>query len=517
MKGREGRTYMEDYVLQMNHITKLFPGVKALDDVTFDVRRGEVHALVGENGAGKSTLMKVLSGEYTDYSGELILNGEKVSFKGIKESEAAGIAIIHQELGLIQTLTVCENIFLGDEVCQSGLIDWDFEYDRAKELLDELKLKVNPKTRVGNLGIGQQQLVEIAKALNKNCKILILDEPTAPLPEDDSENLLELVRGLRDKGMSIIFISHKLGEVLSIADTVTILRDGQTVETRPAREYSQDTLISGMVGRELKTLFEPRSCPIGEVALKVSDWSVFDGINNKWIVRDINLEVREGEVIGLAGMIGAGRTEPGMSIFGALDDAITGKLEYRGRQRQRFKNSNEAIKAGVFYSSEDRKRYGLVLTSDIAYNASLSSLDKYINNGLFINRDKEYGKVKEMVKKLRIKTPSILQRAGNLSGGNQQKVCLAKALMTEPKVLILDEATRGIDIGAKTEIYQLINQMAAQGIAVIMISSELPEILGISDRIYVMREGRISAEFDNSARNITQEDVALAATGGVTT
>ena len=359
--------------------------------------------------------------------------------------------------------------------------------------------------------------MEIAKALNKNCKILILDEPTAPLPEDDSENLLELVRGLRDKGMSIIFISHKLGEVLSIADTVTILRDGQTVETRPAKEYSQDTLISGMVGRELKTLFEPRSCPIGEVALKVSDWSVFDGINNKWIVRDINLEVREGEVIGLAGMIGAGRTELGMSIFGALDDAITGKLEYRGRQRQRFKNSNEAIKAGVFYSSEDRKRYGLVLTSDIAYNASLSSLDKYISNGLFINRDKEYGKVKEMVKKLRIKTPSILQRAGNLSGGNQQKVCLAKALMTEPKVLILDEATRGIDIGAKTEIYQLINQMAAQGIAIIMISSELPEILGISDRIYVMREGRISAEFDNSARNITQEDVALAATGGVTT
>ena len=406
---------------------------------------------------------------------------------------------------------------MGDEVCQNGLIDWDFEYERAKKLLDELKLKVNPRTVVGNLGIGQQQLVEIAKALNKNCKILILDEPTAPLPEDDSENLLNLMRGLRDKGISIIFISHKLGEVLSIADTVTILRDGQTVETRPAEEYSQDTLISGMVGRELKTLFEPRCCTIGEVALRVSDWSVFDGINNKWIVRDINLEVREGEVVGLAGMIGAGRTELGMSIFGALQGSITGKMEYKGRQRARFKNSNEAIKAGVFYSSEDRKRYGLVLTSDIAYNASLSSLDKYINGGFFINRDKEYGKVKEMVKKLRVKTPSILQRVGNLSGGNQQKVCLAKALMTEPKVLILDEATRGIDIGAKTEIYQLINQMADQGIAVIMISSELPEILGMSDRIYVMREGRISAEFDNSARKITQEDVALAATGGVTT
>ncbi|MCC8180539.1 MAG: ATP-binding cassette domain-containing protein [Planctomycetes bacterium] len=507
---------MEDYILRMNHITKLFPGVKALDDVTFDVRRGEIHALCGENGAGKSTLMKVLSGEHTDYTGELILEGKPVEFDGVKESEAAGIAIIHQELGLIQTLNVCENIFLGNELTQNGFINWDVEYKRAKELLDELNLKVNPMTRVGNLGIGQQQLVEIAKALNKNCKILILDEPTAPLPEDDSENLLNLVRGLRDKGMSIVFISHKLGEVLSIADTITILRDGQTVDTKPASEYTQDTLISGMVGRELTTMFEPRDNPIGKVKLQVTDWSVFDGINHKWIVQDINLKVHEGEVVGLAGMIGAGRTELGMSIFGSFEGAITGKLEYLGKERPTFKNAYEAINAGVFYSSEDRKRFGLILSSDIAYNASLSSLDKFLTGKLFINKNKEYSKVKEISARLRIKTPSILQRAGNLSGGNQQKVCLAKALMTEPQVLILDEATRGIDVGAKAEIYKLINQMAGQGIAVIMISSELPEILGMSDRIYVMREGKISAEFDNKARDVTQEDVALAATGGVT-
>lgn len=506
---------MEEYVLQMSHITKEFPGVKALDNVTLNLKKGEVHALVGENGAGKSTLMKVLSGEYTDYKGELILDGKVVNFKGIKESEAAGIAIIHQELGLIETLNVCENIFLGDEICQNGSINWDEEYKRTAKVLDELNLKVNPKTRVGNLGIGQQQLIEIAKALNKDCRILILDEPTAPLPEDDSENLLQLVRELRDKGMSIVFISHKLNEVLSISDSITILRDGHTISTKPASEYTEQTLINGMVGRELDARFEPRECPIGDVALRISDWSVYDGINNKWIVKDVNLEVHKGEVIGIAGMIGAGRTELAMSIFGAMDGAITGKLEYQGKEHSHFKHPSEAISEGVFYSSEDRKKYGLVLSSDIAYNSSLSSLDKFTGGGLFINKDRELERVKELVKKLTVKTPSILQKVGNLSGGNQQKVCLAKAIMTEPKVLILDEPTRGIDIGAKTEIYQLINQMAAEGIAVIMISSELPEVLGMSDRVYVMKEGMISGEFDNSERLLTQEDIALAATGGV--
>lgn len=507
---------MEDFILQMNHITKEFPGVKALDNVTLNLRQGEIHALVGENGAGKSTLMKVLSGEHTDYTGELLLEGKKVDFKGVKESEKAGIAIIHQELGLIESLNVCENIFLGDEICENGIINWDEEYRRTAKVLESLNLKINPKTRVGNLGIGQQQLIEIAKALNKECKVLILDEPTAPLPEDDSENLLQLMRELREKGMSIVFISHKLGEVLSVSDTITILRDGQTITTRPANEYTQETLINGMVGRELNTRFETRNCPIGDVALRVSDWSAYDGINDKWLVKNVNLEVHEGEVVGIAGMIGAGRTELAMSIFGALDAAVTGKLEYQGVERNHFKNSAEAIKEGVFYSSEDRKKYGLILTSDIAYNASLSSLSKFIDTTLFINREKELEKVKEMVKRLTVKTPSILQKVGNLSGGNQQKVCLAKAIMTEPKVLMLDEPTRGIDIGAKTEIYQLINQMAAEGIAVIVISSELPEVLGLSDRVYVMREGEISGEFDNKERRLTQEQVALAATGGVT-
>lgn len=507
---------MEDYILQMSHITKEFPGVKALDDVMLDLRRGEVHALVGENGAGKSTLMKVLSGEHTDYTGELLLDGKKVNFKGIKESEAAGIAIIHQELGLIETLNVCENIFLGNEICQNGVINWDEEYKKTAELLEELNLKINPKTRVGNLGIGQQQLIEIAKALSKDCRILILDEPTAPLPEDDSENLLQLMRELRDKGMSIVFISHKLGEVLSIADTITILRDGHTISKKPASEYTQETLINGMVGRTLDARFETRNCPIGDVALRVSDWSAYDGINNKWIVKNVNLEVHEGEVVGIAGMIGAGRTELAMSIFGSLEAAVTGKLEYQEKERPHFKNSSEAIEAGVFYSSEDRKKYGLILTSDIAYNSSLSSLGKFTEGGLFINKEKELERVKELTKKLTVKTPSIMQKVGNLSGGNQQKVCLAKAIMTEPRVLILDEPTRGIDIGAKTEIYQLINQMAEDGIAVIVISSELPEVLGMSDRVYVMREGMISGEFDNRERTLTQEDIALAATGGIT-
>jgi len=507
---------MKDFILQMNHITKEFPGVKALDDVSLNLKRGEIHALVGENGAGKSTLMKVLSGEHADYTGELLLEGAIKNFKGITESEAAGIAIIHQELGLIENLNVCENIFLRNEICQNGIIKWDEQYRKTRKLLEDLNLNINPRTRVGNLGIGQQQLIEIAKALNKNCKILILDEPTAPLPEKDSENLLQLMRNLKEEGMSIIFISHKLGEVLSVSDSITILRDGQTISTKAAAEYTQDTLINGMVGRQLDARFEVRHCKIGDVALKATDWSAYDGINDKWIVRNANLEVREGEIIGIAGMIGAGRTELAMSIFGALEGAITGKMEYRGKERTHFKNTSEAIAEGVFYSSEDRKKYGLILSSDIAYNTSLSSLAKFINGGLFINRDKELGKVKEMTKRLTVKTPSILQQVGNLSGGNQQKVCLSKAIMTEPRVLILDEPTRGIDIGAKTEIYQLMNRMAGEGIAIIMISSELPEILGMSDRVYVMKEGEISGVFDNSNLTLTQEEIALAATGGVT-
>ncbi len=507
---------MEDYVLQMQHIIKEFPGVRALDDVCLHVRRGEVHALCGENGAGKSTLMKVLSGEHTDYKGKLIVDGKEQRFKGIKESEADGIAIIHQELGLISTMSICENIFLSDEICSRGLIDWDEEYRQSRELLKMLGLDISPATRVGNLGIGQQQLVEIAKALKKDVKILVLDEPTAALPEKDSENLLNLILSFKEKGITTIFISHKLNEVMEIADTITILRDGKTITTRPKDEFDTNSLVSNMVGRELTNRFEPRNCSIGDVVLEVEDWSAYDAVNDRWVLRDINLNVRAGEIVGVAGMIGAGRTELAMSIFGALDQNVSGKLKLEGKERRLIRQPKEAIEAGVYYLTEDRKRLGLVLTSDIAYNSTLASLDN-ITDHMIIDKDRELELVNDMIGKLRIKTPSVLQKVKNLSGGNQQKVCIAKALLTKPKVLILDEATRGIDIGAKNEIYQLMNQLVEQGIAIIMISSELPEILGMSDRVYVMREGRISGEFDNKELQVTQEDIALKATGGKTT
>ncbi|MFV0361821.1 MAG: sugar ABC transporter ATP-binding protein [Suipraeoptans sp.] len=504
---------MEDLILQMKKITKEFPGVKALDDVCLDVKRGEIHALCGENGAGKSTLMKVLSGEHTDYSGKLIVDKKEHRFNGIKESEAAGIAIIHQELGLVSTMSVCENIFLSDEICRGGIIDWDAEYKKSRELLHKLELDINPTTRVGNLGVGQQQLVEIAKALKKDVKILVLDEPTAALPEKDSENLLRLMSGFRDNGMTIIFISHKLNEVMDVADTVTILRDGQTIISKKKTDFNTESLISNMVGRELTNRFEPREGKIGDVVLEVKDWSAYDAVNSRWVLKNINLNVRAGEIVGVAGMVGAGRTELAMSIFGALDQAITGKLILEGQERKLIKQPEEAIKNGVYYLTEDRKGLGLILNSDIAYNSTLASLDS-ITDHMLINKDKELELVHDMIDKLQIKTPSVLQRVKNLSGGNQQKVCIARALLTNPKVLILDEATRGIDIGAKNEIYKLMNQLVEQGIAVIMISSELPEILGMSDRVYVMREGIISGEFDNRSKSLTQDKIALAATGG---
>ena len=505
---------MEDYILQLHHITKEFPGVKALDDVNLDIRRGEIHALVGENGAGKSTLMKIVSGVHTDYEGEVLVNGEVAHFKDIKASEKAGIAIIHQELGLIQSMSVCENMFLGNEICVNGLINWDEEYYRCNKAFAELNMSLNPKTRVGNLGIGQQQLIEIAKALNKEVKILILDEPTAALPEDDSENLLKLILELKEKGYTIIFISHKLNEVFQIADRITILRDGKTINTKNKEEYTVDTLIEDMVGRDLNTRFEPRNCKLGETMLEVSDWSVYDGINDRWVLKDVHINVHAGEVVGLAGMIGSGRTELATSIFGVIEGAVSGTMKLCGKEAARFKNSKEAIDAGVYYLTEDRKQLGLVLTSDVSYNATLAGLGRFTEH-MVINHDNEVLEVGKKVAELNIKTPSILQKVGNLSGGNQQKVCLAKALLTQPQVLILDEPTRGIDIGAKTEIYKIINDLAEQGVAIIMISSELPEVLGLSDRVYVMREGRISGEFDNTDRTLTQQQIALAATGGI--
>lgn len=493
---------MEDYILQMQNITKLFPGVRALDDVCLNVARGEIHALVGENGAGKSTLMKILSGEHTDYSGKLLLEGKEVAFDGIKESEAAGVAIIHQELGLVTTMTVCENIFLGQEMKSKGFIDWNAQYKKCHELFESVDLHISPTTRVGHLGIGQQQLVEIAKVLNKNVKVLVLDEPTAPLPEKDSDNLLRLILKLKNDGISCIFISHKLNEVLQICDTITILRDGQTVVTKPKTEFDTSSLVANMVGRELEHRFDEKHCSIGDYVLEVENWSSYDNINDKWLLKNINMHVRAGEIVGIAGMIGAGRTELGLSIFGALSQGTTtGKLKLLGKEIGLIQKPKHAIETGIYYLTEDRKRFGLVLNSTILTNSTLASLDK-VSDRWFINHDTELGVVREMIKKLKIKTPSVLQLAKNLSGGNQQKVCIAKALLTKPKVLILDEATRGIDIGAKHEIYQLMHALAEQGIALVMISSELPEILGLSDRIYVMREGEICAEFDNRSKEV---------------
>lgn len=504
---------MEDYILQMQNITKEFPGVKALDQVCLNVRRGEIHSLCGENGAGKSTLMKVLSGEYTDYDGKLLVDGQECHFQGIKESEAAGITIIHQELGLIPTMTVCENIFLGNELCSKGVINWEGEYDKCKELLAMLNMNVNPDVRVGNLGVGQQQLIEIAKALKKNVRILILDEPTAPLPEKDSENLLQLMLKLKEKGITILFISHKLNEVMEISDSITILRDGQTITTRPKSEFDQNSLVGNMVGREITNRFETKNCAIGDVKLEIKNWSAFDAINGKWILKDVHMNVHAGEIVGVAGMIGAGRTELARSIFGALDCAVKGELYLEGSKRPLLKSPKEAVAAGVYYLSEDRKGLGLILESDISYNSTLASLDRITEN-MIINKEEEYELVQDMIKRLHIKCASERQRVKNLSGGNQQKVCIARALLTHPKVLILDEATRGIDIGAKQEIYQLMNKLAGEGLAIIMISSELPEVLGMSDRVYVMKEGEISGEFDNRQKLLTQEHVAMAAMGG---
>ena len=508
---------MEDYILRMQNITKEFPGVKALDDVTFCVKRGEIHSLVGEIGAGKSTLMKVLSGVYPagEYEGEMYVNGELKSYSCIKDSEKAGISIIYQELGLVSTMTICENIFLGNEITKHGAIDWDGENEKCMELLQKVKLKENPGTVIETLGTGKQQLIEIAKALNKNVDILILDEPTSSLTETDSKNLLELLRQLKQSGITCIYISHKLNEVLDISDTVTVLRDGKTIVTKPIQEVTESALISYMVGRNMTEVYPDAKHTPKDVVLEVKNWTVPTKKDpERYILDHINLHVRKGEIVGIAGLMGAGRTEFAMSLFGALSEKPTeGELYLNGQKRERFKNPREAIDTGVMYLSEDRKRYGLILSSDLRTNITLSSLNK-ISKGGVINLDQETEKVTKGIRDLNVKTPSILQLAKNLSGGNQQKVVIVKALLTEPGVLILDEPTRGIDVGSKYEIYQLMHQLADQGICIIMISSELPEVIHMSNRIYVMCEGRITGEFDTSEVKITQEEILYCAAGG---
>lgn len=505
---------MSEYILEMRDITKEFPGVKALDNVTFKVKKGEIHALVGENGAGKSTLMKVLSGVYPygTYTGDIILKGQLQQYHNIKDSEKSGVAIIYQELALVKQMNIAENIFLGCEIKKHGLINWDEIFVETEKVLKEVRLSINPLTKVLNLGIGQQQLVEIAKAISKKADILILDEPSAALTESEIHNLQQILRELKEKGVTCIYISHKLNEVFEVADTVTILRDGKTISSDPIEAIDENKVISRMVGRELTQRFPRKEHTPGEVVFEVENWTVHNPeLPDKKLIDNVSFKLRKGEILGIAGLMGAGRTELCMSIFGAFGVNVSGELKLNGK-KIKITGPRSAIKAGISYLSEDRKRYGLVLGMDVKNNITMSSLDK-ISRVSLVNDNEVIKQTNSYVKDLAIKTPSIEQKAGNLSGGNQQKVVLGKWLMTMPRVLILDEPTRGIDVGAKFEIYNIMNELISKGVCIIMISSELPEILGMSDRILVMNKGQIKG--DLSWTEATQEKVISYATGGM--
>ncbi|MDK8192664.1 sugar ABC transporter ATP-binding protein [Paenibacillus sp. UMB7766-LJ446] len=489
---------MAGIILEMKGITKTFPGVKALENVNLKVREGEIHSLCGENGAGKSTLMKVLSGVYPHgtYDGDILFEGKTCEFRDIKQSEELGIVIIHQELALIPYLSIAENIYLGNERASKGIIDWKETYVGTRELLGKVGLTENPNTLVSNIGVGKQQLVEIAKALSKKVRLLILDEPTAALNEDDSENLLQLMLEFKKQGIACILISHKLNEVSKVSDSVTILRDGKTIETLDMRKdnVTEDRIISGMVGRDLTSRYPERHANIGEVILEVKDWTVYHEHHaDRKVLNQVNMNIRRGEIVGIAGLMGAGRTELAMSIFGkSYGRNITGQLIKDGKPIQN-NSVTEAIQNGFAYVTEDRKEYGLILMDDIKRNISLTGLNK-LTRGVVVNEREEVVVAEEMKKSMNIKAPSILQKTGNLSGGNQQKVVLSKWIFAGPDILILDEPTRGIDVGAKFEIYTIIHRLAAEGKGVLVISSELPEVLGLCDRIYVMNAGRITGE-----------------------
>jgi putative multiple sugar transport system ATP-binding protein len=489
---------MTDHILQMRGITKTFPGVKALQDVNLAVRRGEIHAICGENGAGKSTLMKVLSGVYPhgSYEGEIVFDGAPCAFATIRDSEQRGIVIIHQELALCAQLSIAENIFLGNEQATRGLIDWNRTNHEAELLLTRVGLRENPVTPVGAIGVGKQQLVEIAKALSKKVRLLILDEPTAALNDEDSAHLLDLIRGLRDEGITSVIISHKLNEVAAIADSISILRDGQMIETLDMKlqKVTEDRIIAGMVGRDLEHRFPPHEPNIGAEVLRIENWTVYSPtVRDRRVVSDASLVLRRGEVVGLAGLMGAGRTELAMSVFGrSYGVNISGRIVKDGKEIQ-LRTVRDAIKHGIAYATEDRKRYGLNLIEDIKRNVSAAGIRKLSVRG-WVNDNQEYRVADEYRTSMNIKAPSVLSVTGKLSGGNQQKVVLSKWIFTDPDVLILDEPTRGIDVGAKYEIYTIINRLADEGKAVLVISSELPELLGVCDRIYALSEGRITGE-----------------------
>ena len=491
---------MADYILEMRNITKEFPGVKALDNVNLKVKRGTIHALVGENGAGKSTLMNVLSGiyPYGSYTGDIVYNGEVCKFSKITESEDQGIVIIHQELALVPYMTIGENMFLGNERGKAFAIDWDTTYGEADKYLKIVGLADYSRTLIKDIGVGKQQMVEIAKALAKNAKLLILDEPTSSLNEEDSRALLDLLLRFKSEGMTCIIISHKLNEVSYVSDEITVVRDGSTIETidNANHDIDEDRIIRGMVGREIEDRFPKRpNVQVGDVNMEVKNWTVHHPLYpERKVVDNVSMTVRKGEVVGISGLMGAGRTELAMSLFGrSYGTNISGELLLNGKKVS-LKNEKAAIKAGLAYVTEDRKGNGLILSNPIRVNTTLANMAGVCDKGV-IDYDKEYAVAEDYRHKLRTKCPTVEQNVGNLSGGNQQKVLLAKWMFTDPEVLILDEPTRGIDVGAKYEIYCIINDLVAQGKSVVMISSEMPELLGMSDRIYVMNEGKFVGEF----------------------
>lgn len=489
---------MADYILEMENITKDFSGVKALDDVNLKVKRGEIHSICGENGAGKSTLMKVLSGLYPhgNYDGKIMYNGEESKYKDMNDSEADGIVIIHQELALSPYLSIKENIFLGNEQAKNGIIDWNTTDIKATNLLKTVGLNLDPNTIISEISVGQQQLVEIAKAFSKTVKLLILDEPTASLNEQESQNLLELLEEFRHQGITSIIISHKLNEVTQIADSITILRDGKTIQTldNEHKDIDENIIVKGMVGRELTNRYPDRDPNVGEVLFEVKDWTVHHPTDKTDVVLDnINFNIRKGEIVGIAGLMGAGRTEFAMSMFGkSYGSNITGSMHMHDKVIT-ANDVSEAINNGLAYVSEDRKDLGLDLLMTVKKNISLANLHGVADKGV-IDFDKEVQIAEDYRTKMNIKTSSIETNVSNLSGGNQQKVVISKWLYTEPEVLFLDEPTRGIDVGAKYEIYTIIEEMSQQGKAVCIISSELPELLGMCDRIYTMNDGKITGE-----------------------
>lgn len=499
--------------LEMRNITKSFPGVRALDGVSFNLHPGEIHALVGENGAGKSTLMKVLGGvhPHPEYGGEIALGGEPQRFANVRGAEKAGIAVIYQELSLVREMTVGENIFLGREPARFGMIRWDELYRGARSLLDDLHLPIDPHTPVRLLGIGQQQLVEIAKALSHNAQVLVLDEPTAALTDSEVETLFGILQSLRERGVGMIYISHKLDEVFRISDRITVLRDGKTVGTNPTSDWTESQVIARMVGREVGDIFPAVSHEKGQVVFEADNITVTDPDAHKLLVDNFSFAVRSGEVLGIAGLMGAGRSDLLMAIFGAHAGVVSGQLRMEGKRVQ-IKTPADAIKQGIGFVTEDRKRFGLVLDQTILNNMTLAGL-RQISGRFITSIDAESAAGERAMKDLRVKARSVFTVAGTLSGGNQQKVVLAKWLLTKPRVLFLDEPTRGIDVGAKQEIYNQISALAKSGLAIVLVSSELPEVLGLSDRIIVLHEGRKTGEFTRA--DATPEAVMACATGHV--